>query len=507
MQNVGQVRAEVRRRFPTLDHAWLFTAIALIAMRPLMMSIPPHDFWWHMATGRFIVETGAIPTTDQFSYTQAGEPFYNQSWLAQVLLYALHEVGGVALIVLVQAVVIALAYGLLLLLCIRRSGAIRLSVAVLLLTTMPVSFDNWNVRPQSYAFPLFAAFLLILTMWRLGSSRPRLWVLPLLMLLWVNLHGSFILGGGLIALMFVGEWGRRVVQDRWSGQAVGVRPALRPLFLWGVVTALAMLVNPRGVEVLGYVFNLLNTSAVTTLVTEWAPPSFTEPGGMIFFAFLAAFVVVLVTARRWPDVVDIVLLLPFLFLALRATRNVVWFGFVATPVLVVQLRRRLDALPGSEGGRRFQGVPLMNGVVMGFVAFLLVLTLPWVKPHLGLPPAVGNLIEPYTPVEAVEVLKDYPQRPEHLYHAMSYGSYLIWAAPGQPVFADPRIELYPYEQWQDYIQLNAGNNVQQLLDKYAIDGMLLSKEEQGGLLEVMRGRAGWEVVYEDEWSTLLVVSR
>jgi hypothetical protein len=268
-----------------------------------------------------------------------------------------------------------------------------------------------------------------------------------------------------------------------------------------------MLVNPRGIEVLGYVFNLLNTSAVTTLVTEWAPPSFTEPGGMIFFAFLAAFVVVLVTARRWPDVVDIVLLLPFLFLALRATRNVVWFGFVATPVLVVQLRRRLDALPGSEGGRRFQGVPLMNGVVMGFVAFLLVLTLPWVKPHLGLPPAVGNLIEPYTPVEAVEVLKDYPQRPEHLYHAMSYGSYLIWAAPGQPVFADPRIELYPYEQWQDYIQLNAGNNVQQLLDKYAIDGMLLSKEEQGGLLEVMRGRAGWEVVYEDEWSTLLVVSR
>jgi hypothetical protein len=109
-----------------------------------------------------------------FSYTQAGAPFYNQGWLAQVLLYGLYDLGGVPLILVVQSAVITLAYGLLLWLCIRRSGALRLSVAVLLLT-LPLVFGNWNVRPQSYAFPLFAGFLVILTTWWRSRSLAKVY--------------------------------------------------------------------------------------------------------------------------------------------------------------------------------------------------------------------------------------------------------------------------------------------------------------------------------------------
>lgn len=104
-ETVNAQRAATRRivrRFPTLDHVWLFTAIALIALRPLLTPIPPHDFWWHMATGQFIVETGQIPSVDQFSYTQAGQPFYNQSWLAQILMYGIYRLGGLPLVLIIK---------------------------------------------------------------------------------------------------------------------------------------------------------------------------------------------------------------------------------------------------------------------------------------------------------------------------------------------------------------------------------------------------------------------
>ena len=514
----------------TLDHVWLAAALVLIALRPLLTPIPPHDFWWHLATGRIIVAQQAIPVLDSFSYTRTGLPFYNQGWLAQVLMYGIYQAGGLALTLLVQAALIALAYGLLLRLCIARTVRLRLSVALLLLTTLPLSFDNWNVRPQSYAFPLFVGFLVILTEFRLGR-RNRLWLLPLLMLLWVNIHGTFILGLGLIGLTFVGELlkslrpsaeGSPAQADARSEEpALVIREATRRdakrkyafaflvhltdveqrggrrscllLVVWGAITALAVLVNPRGLGVLGYVRNLLGSNAVTTLVTEWAPPTIRDAGGIIFFLFLIGCGIVLIYARRRPDLTDMLFFGVFLWLALGAVRNIVWFGFVATPLVAVQFATLLSP---PRAARRSAGVPALNAVLIGMLGLLLVGGLPWIKPVL-LPPSVGSLLMQDTPVAAVAAMRAQPDRPRHLFHAMGYGSYLIWAAPEQPVFIDPRIELYPYEQWRNYINLGQANNVADLLHTYDIDGLLLSKLEQAPLIKAVRADPAWQIRYED----------
>jgi hypothetical protein len=532
----------------TLDHVWLFAGVAFVALRPLLSTIPPHDFWWHMATGRLIATSGQIPTVDSFSYTRAGEPFFNQSWLAQLLLYGLHQLGGVPLIAFVQALALAFAYGLLLRLCVLRTGNIRLSVGFLLLATLPASFDNWVVRPQTYAIPLFVAYLYLLAGWRgvwiakpaKGSERresedakareggreregresARGALLPLLLLpalgaIWVNLHGSFVLGGALIGLTFVGELLRRWWEDRsearsWATRPVGAaedvltrederaaRPPLWHLIVAGALTGLSWLANPGGLQVIGYVRNLLGSSQVTRLVVEWAPPSIREIGGAIFFLFLIVGIVILAYARRAPNLVDMLIAGAFLWLALGAVRNNIWFTAAATPLLVSQLAAwRTAATPQRPA---FQGLPALNAALIGVIGLLLLLALPWVKPWLGLPPQIGDLLDPKTPVAAVAALEQDGDRPQRLFHDMSYGSYLIWAAPEQKVWADPRIELYPFEQWRDYQQLAAGNGVEALLEKYAIDGLLLSNEDQAELLAWAQARPdAWELRYEDE---------
>lgn len=496
-----------QRTFPTLDHVWLFAALILIGLRPLLTPIPANDFWWHMATGRIIVETGSIPQVDSFSYTQAGESFFNQSWLSQVLLYGLYSIGGAALLLIVQSIVLAATYWLILKICLWRTNNVKLSVSLLLLTTLPLSFDNWLVRPQSYTFLLFAAFLAILSAYRLGRFN-RLWLLPILMVLWVNLHGSFVLGGVLIGATFVCEWLKQFAAGLHKSMrpneppSEAYQPPLKPLFISGVVTALALLINPRGFAVLGYVRNLLSSSSVTTLVTEWAPPTIRETNGLIFFLFLFLCIAVLAYSTCKPDFTDMVLAAMFLWLALGAVRNIVWFGMIATPLIASQLA---TLLPASSGARRSApGVPALNWALVGVLSLLYFLGLPWIKTSLDLPPAVGALFEESTPIEAVACMQEQPERPQRLFHEMGYGSYLIWQTPEQKVFIDPRIELYPYSQWVDYINLSAGNNVDALIEKYQFDGMLLDTTRQLDLINALEQHSKWRTVCSTEHTVYML---
>lgn len=483
----------------TLDHVWIAAALILLALRPLLTPIPPHDFWWHLATGRLTLEQGAIPTTDTFSYTRTGTPFYNQGWLAQVAMFLVYQAGGIPLTLIVQALVIAGAYGGLLWLCVRLTGRVRLSIALLLLTTLPLSFDNWNVRPQSYVFPLFVASLIILTLHRRGDAAP-LWLLPPIMIIWVNLHGTFVLLPVLLVLTLFG-----MLIDIVRAPAAQRRERLRSLvigrsalILWSVAVGIAMLINPRGIEILSYVRNLVGSSAVTNLVTEWAPPTVRDINGTIFYLFVIGFFLALAYGRTRPDPGSLLMALAFLWLALGATRSIVWFGFVATPLLCVQLAA---LLPPPR--RTFAGQSLINGILIGLLLVMLAIGSPWLKPLL-LPPSVGALLSPETPVAAVAALRREPERPQRLFHAMSYGSYLIWAAPEQRVFIDPRIELYPYSQWQEYIAFGQALNLNDMQRTYQFDALLLDRKEQQSLVEAIRRDSTWQLRYEDSQTVLFV---
>ena len=234
------------------------------------------------------------------------------------------------------------------------------------------------------------------------------------------------------------------------------------------------------------------------MVTEWAPPTIRDTNGLIFFLFLIGCGAILTYARRAPDLTDVLLFAAFLWLALGASRNIVWFGFAATPLIAVQAATFFSA---TKPANKTSGSPLLNRMIVGLLAFLIFLSLPWIKPAI-FPPSVGALLSDGTPTQAVTALHDLEERPQRLFHEMGYGSYLIWEAPDQPVFIDPRIELYPFDQWVDYVNLGQANNVSQILQTYAIDGLLLNKERQSSLVEMAQEDPAWLNVYEDEFSIL-----
>jgi hypothetical protein len=112
----------------------------------------------------------------------------------------------------------------------------------------------------------------------------------------------------------------------------------------------------------------------------------------------------------------------------------------------------------------------------------------------------GPLLSIKTPIEAGEFLRDNPGG--RLFNEMGYGSYLIWKIPDQEIFIDPRIELYPMELWEDYINISRGVNIQNLMAQYQITRVLLDKSLQKGLSEELSSSNNWVLEYEDKSSQL-----
>lgn len=467
--------------WPTLEQLWGIITVTLLALRVQLTPIAPNDFWWHIATGRLIVQTGSVPTIDHFSYTRYGTAYYNQPWLAQVLMYGGYALGGVALLELLQALLIGAAFGLLYTVC-RREGAGPRVATLATLCGALIAMGNWQIRPQTYAIPLCIATIATLGAWR-RTGRGPLWLLPLLMLLWVNLHGTFT----LLLVLCGGVWLGAVGERWWFGGRRTWREC-SALALWSGTALLATLVNPRGIGIWAYVTGLLTNQSVSRLVTEWASPlsAITDPLNLIFFGLLALLAVMIVRRWRRLTLTDALLLLPFLALALQSVRNILWFGIIATPIAA---RLLMTTTPIQ---RRRVEVVLLNRLIAGGLALLLIATLPWWKEGLGLPPALSNVLSAETPVVATEQLRALPERPRRLFHEMGFGSYLIWAAPEQQVFADPRIELFSYDQWRDYITLGQGKDVDTLAARYGFDGWLLDPVTQADLVTALEQNPRWQ---------------
>jgi len=542
-------------RWPvSVAHLWPLTVLLGIFAFLNTHPIRPHDFWWHMAVGREILTTGRIPTIDTFSFTATGAPYpsYAAFWLPEVVLYRLYTLGGPALVVFVHSLTVTAAYGLTLALAWRISGNPRIAAAATLFAAA-LGINDWNVRPQAFTFFLAPLFLWavheIRRLRRLKSAslglrpvvglrrpspHPRrlrrhplspparrskkkkffvaaakppqrkiiffhnlrwLAVFPLGMAFWVNCHGSFPLG-----LLIVGLW---VADEVWGAVrgGAGGRGSARPLPRAAAaasalaLAAAASLLNPRGPGALSYLAGMSVHPVIQGMVPEWAPPTFSTLTGALFLTGLLATAALLAISPRRPEPLELLLFLAFGALGLRTTRGAIWFGLTLAPVWAAHVSAvfgtSLRSVPNYERG--FPATLLAVLLTAGALV-----TLPWFKERLPLPPAKAGLISAETPVAATEfLLRERPPGP--LFHAMPFGSYLVWAAqPDYPVFVDSRIELYPVEVWLDYLHVSAaGCEWEERLARYGVRTLMLSPQEQPALVAAARASPQWQQIYED----------
>ncbi|HWQ13682.1 MAG TPA: hypothetical protein VNL77_12835 [Roseiflexaceae bacterium] len=511
---------------PRVEHLWTLLPLALCGVFLALVPTTPHDFWWHLRVGQIVAEQG-VPRTNLFAWTLPPDaPFVYAAWLSDWLFYLAYLAGGLQGPVLLRNLLGMAGFGLVALEARRRSGSWRLAgLAVLLAGAMAI--NNLTTRPQNVAWPLFAAYALVLGAYAAGQAGPRaLALLPPLMACWVNAHGSFVLGLVLVAGYAFGETLRTLCR-RMAAAGWGAAPLPTPnpqpltstprrlawLYLAGAACLAAVLLNPIGPGIFGYVLKLLTDPPSQTLVNEWQPPTTRSLAGTLFFGALVALVAALALGRRRPTLTDALLVCAFLWLAVGGMRYVVWFGMLAMPLLAQCLGAEpRRATKGHEGSGRSAGraaspgrwfsalltLLLVAGVVAVQPPFKAALPLPAAYSSLfAAVPGAPGLFSADTPAGAAAYLRAHPTQ-GRLFNDMAYGSYLIWAAPGEQVFADPRVELFPLALWQDYLAIAEARGHAELLERYRIERVLLDRRNQPKLAAALAADpAHWTLEYTD----------
>ena len=438
----------------------LFVCGALLVMQD--------DSWWHLRCGKLISELGTVPHHDSFSFAiPAGTYWPNHEWLAQVLMYRAYALGGLPLISLAAGVVVALVG---LALCGALAGSMERRF-VLLLLVLPWIVASLSARPQIFTLLGMAVTLSLL-------ARQLYWPLPIVFLVWANLHGAVSLGG----LLLVGCCASALLFDRSR------------LSRLSIVTALcggATLATPMGYKLL--LFPLESVARLKQLdLHEWAAPGFTQWMHLYFWGLLAALAITLLLARRrlngWPNRMFLLPCAVFAAMAALSQRNIPLFLMVAAALV----SRVLPAGARKDTARDFQKKNLGVLAAFGVLATLgigLAYRLPWNRLDW----------EPLSP-EALAAVRDCPQPMFNTYNA---GGYLLWFTPERKVFLDSRQDPYPIELLLQTQRAQQLGRYEELFARYGFRSAMMETTWPLGrrLIE-----SGWKVTHRDDRWLVLVRS-
>ena len=465
----------------SLPRLWGFLAVALPTVAAIVAGLSSVDLAYHLRAGAEILDTRAIPTVDGWTFTAAGLPWTDQQWGAQVILATLYRLGGWTGLVVLRAVLVGVMFGCTL--AIARSGRLRLrSAALLTLAAFTVSAPALALRPQLIGMALFAAILVVVVGRR---AHPRwLWAVPLIVLVWANVHGSFLLGPLVLALA-------------WLEDLHDAEPGARRTLLIAVASGLAACVTPFGPAVWAYAVGLTTNSSVTSRITEWQPTSLHDVAGLLFFASAAA--VALLIARRgrvvpWPAVAW---LGAFLFVGAFAVRGVAWWALAMVPAVVALLPSAERPAAEPRTARLFRR---LNVIVAGAIVVVGIAFLPAWRPIDPALDAPAGLVAD-APPGVTASLREIARPGDRLFNPQAWGSWFEFAVPDLPVAIDSRIELYPTQVWDDYATVAAGRDGwQALLDRWGVT--LIAVDSADSAAQDRLAAAGWSRVFGDASGSL-----
>ncbi len=473
--------------------AVLFVAIFAMAVRPPTDT----DTWWHLKSGQLMWETGRLLRTDPFSHTVAGQPILYPAGI-QVILWPVYRLLGLPGLALLLAAIVTASFALVYCQC---EGQPFVAAFVTLLAAL-TSAAVWIMRPQIVSLLLAALVAFLLDRYKRTGNPRLLWLLPPLVVVWVNCHGGFVIAFILIGCYLVGE-----TLNRWVSPQ-SPRFKLGPLVAAALGCIPATLLNPHTIKMIPYAYQTVSIGPLQDYIQEWAAPDFHNLQFHPFIWLLLLTLLAMGLSRKRADWTDLALVGLFGYMGLLAARNTALFALVAAPVLA---RHTVAALDDLALNSRLSWLGMLTHTqppphpprplaLLNVLLLALVLVGAGIKVGLDL----ERLSDPAVwgrglPLDAAEYLRE-QELPGHMFNTYNWGGYLIWSLyPKVPVFVDGRTDLYAFNSQvlDDYVTVHwARPGWHQVLDRYEV-GFVVT--ERTGLLDTLLAETDdWQAVYRDE---------
>jgi len=452
------------------------------------------DLWGHLRYGEMILAGHGLPREDLFSYTAVGSPFFDHEWLSDLVFASLYALGGSAALIALKLGVCAV----MLLAMFDASRSLRdslapgerthpLLVAAVLIAMLAVIAPGATFRPQLFTMLFLAVEIALLLR---GDRRLRegavtlpleIALLPLLLCVWANLHGGFLVGLGLVGIYGTATFGGAGIR-LWRGRAAAIAPRqVVALAITCILAAAAPLVNPYGSDLYVYLAATLDLHGE---ISEWRPVALVSAHYLPFKLVCASLATAL--AMRWArrsetaaSAAVLAWVVPFLAIAalagFRHQRHTVLFGIAAASLLIVvadQARRSaVERWPilvprGPAFLAAACGVAVLALVQAGGFATQIL--------RDGLAIRYGRLDYP---LDAIGFLRSNGIS-GNIAMPLEWGAYTISKlAPESRVFIDGRFEaVYPPQVIDDYFAFMHGTpGWERLLEAYPTDVVVVQR--------------------------------
>lgn len=459
--------------FPVMLAALMAGTVYMLASH----SIGDPDIWWHLRNAEYLVQHGSMIRSDMYSFTASGAPWINHEWLTELPYYfgwRLMGVRGLYLVMLctVEIILLGVFY-----LAYRTSHNVK---AAFLASFFAVILATISFGPRTLLFGWIFLVVELLILLDFKEGKDRTWLLPPLFLLWVNSHGSWLIGLVLFSVfvgsgLIEGQWGR-ITARRWT------RAQFTKLTAMLGLSVLALFVNPYTYHLVFYPFDLAFQQKLNiSHVVEWQSLDFHAVRGKIIFGMLAATIVLaLARKRRWRlDEVG------FLLIGFYATLTYSRFMFLAAIVLTPILAAEIDFLPPY---RREIDKPLLNAVIIVCILAGMIRGFPSTQ-YL-----MEDTVKDY-PVKALPYLQHFTPA-GRVFNDYLWGGYLIWNTHQIPVFVDSRVDIYDHRGiFKDYLDAMGVQSPLEVLNKYHIRYVLYGKDKP--LAYLLLHNSGWKTNYDD----------
>jgi hypothetical protein len=465
--------AAVRR---PIDLAWASLVILVPVVVALLSRMGTTDLTYHVRAGDGILSTHSLPRFDTYTFSVYGRPWLDQQWGAQIVLALGHRYGGWATLAFLQAVLVGASFWFVYLACRARRASVRTS-SLLTVIGFLVASPTLAMRPQLVALPLFAVAL-----WALASREiapRRLYLISVLAAICANVHGSFTIFPLIVGLAWIQDARQHV-------------PGSRRLLWVALATVAATLLNPFGVDVWRYAYDLSTNPIIRDTISEWAPVTATDVSGLFMIGSALAVVAILArrsTPTRWTTLLWLGV---FFLLAMSAQRAIVWWAMVA-PVVLAELFPAATVEPTAPA--KDSKAPAVGIIAAMLVAVMILL--PWWRPN--------DLLSQAPPGITAYVLENIPSGARMFVH-QPWGSWFEYRTPDNPVFVDSRIEIIPKDIWDDYGQVGfAGADWREVLARVNPD-VIIAADNWDLLPDLEAEGSGWTRVYQDDDGEVFVRS-
>jgi hypothetical protein len=498
----------VRWAMPSIADLIFVAIFAVLVLTPLSVKLlNDAGIGWHIRTGQQILATHSIPRVDPFS-SQIRKPWIAWEWLYDVVVSSLERSAGLNGVVWFTAVVIAGTFAVVFRMLLRRGTNLVIAL-VLTLLAISSSMIHFLARPHvlSWFFALASFWILDSTETAEFKHDRRLWILPLLMVVWTNVHGGFLLGFVLLAIYWSGSlwtWLRlKEARIEESLQKIVAGKRTRELIVVGVVTAVASLVNPYGWRLHAHIYCYLTNRFFMDHIDEFQSPNFHGIAQRCFLAILLITVAALAACGRKVRLSQILLVLFSVYAGLYASRNIP----IASIFLVLIVGPVIPSIGLGGFSQRIRSLDaVLRGHIWPAIAVVASLAILLNGGRVGSIQLMDAHFDPHRmPVAAVNFVQNSGARGPVL-SPDYWGGYLIYRLyPHNRVVIDDRHDFYGEPFLRSYLtNMHVEPGWERFLEKHSACLVLPRKTALAAILGIS---PEWKTTYSDDIAVVFVTSK